>query len=286
MKNVSIETLESRYEKAVFDKMRYLNLYRNNSQEGYPEHWHSVNEIEFIMPIMGEYPVMCDGRKLLLKEQEILMIPHGCTHKLLPVQKYGERIIFVADLGLLYQFKEYKSMFGFRIPLMKIDSSKASLQKKLNAYIMELEQEYYGENKMRTSSIYALVIQIFVTIARELEAEDDQTEGVLLPERLAAVMEFMENHMGEELTQEYVAGLFQYHPEELGELLKRHTGYYYGQYLVNIRINQAEEFLSEHQELGIEEIGRQCGFSSYATFIRVFKEKKGCTPSEYRKNRY
>ena len=125
------ETLKNWYERAVFNRMQYLNLYRNNDSCGYPMHWHTLNEIEFIMPVVNEFDVLCDGKQVHLKEDEILIIPHGCVHRLLPSEEPGERIIFIADLGLLCQFKEYRSLFAFRIPPTKIDSSMAEIQKKM-----------------------------------------------------------------------------------------------------------------------------------------------------------
>ena len=128
----SEETLKNWYESAVFNRMQYLNLYRNNDSCGYPLHWHALNEIEFIMPVVNEFNVLCDGKQIHLKEDEILIIPHGCVHRLLPSEEPGERIIFIADLGLLCQFKEYRSLFAFRIPPTKIDSSMAEIKKKMS----------------------------------------------------------------------------------------------------------------------------------------------------------
>ena len=65
----SEETLKNGYESAVFNRMQYLNLYRNNDSCGYPLHWHALNEIEFIMPVVNEFNVLCDGKQIHLKEE-------------------------------------------------------------------------------------------------------------------------------------------------------------------------------------------------------------------------
>ena len=48
-----------------------------------------------------------------------------------------------------------------------------------------------------------------------------------------------------------------------------------------IRIRKATEYL-EKGELRISEIAYRCGFSSPQYFSRVFKEKTGHSPSEYK----
>lgn len=283
-KQTASETLESRYERFVSDKMRYLNLYRNNDSFGYPSHWHTVNEIEFIMPVLNEFAVMCNGEKVVLQENDILIIPHGYPHALLPSEEYGERIVFVADLGLLHQFREYRSLFSFQIPLTKIDRLSPVLQKEMCECIRQLEEEYFAENKMRNSSIYALVIQLFVMLARSSSAQGGG--GGLYPEKLAMAAEYMENHCDKELTLQQVGKLFGYTGQELAGLMNRYFGQSFHQWLLNVRINKAEEYLSEKQEYSIGEIAQLCGYRNYNTFVHVFKERKGCTPSEYRKNRY
>ena len=231
------ETLESRYERFVPNRMRYLNLYRNDDSLGYPSHWHSVNEIEFIMPVRNDFTVMCDGKEITLKENEILIIPHGHTHSLLPAREYGERIVFVADLGLMHQFREYRSLFSFQIPLTKIDHNNSELQKEMCRCIRQLEEEYFAEKKMRNSCIYALVIQIFVMLARSSSSAAGAACGVLYPEKLAMVAEYMENHCARELTLQRVGEIFGYTKQELTDLISRYFGLSFRQWLLNVRIS-------------------------------------------------
>ena len=90
---------------------------------------------------------MCDGKEIELRENEILIIPHGHPHSLLPSKEYGERIVFVADLGLMHQFREYRSLFSFQIPLTKIDQRTPQLQREMCRCIRQLEEEYFSEKR-------------------------------------------------------------------------------------------------------------------------------------------
>lgn len=53
--------------------------------------------------------------------------------------------------------------------------------------------------------------------------------------------------------------------------------------IVSSRINYAKRLLSS-SELSIKEIAERCGYSSEFSFMRIFKEKTGKTPTQYRKN--
>ena len=77
----------------------------------------------------------------------------------------------------------------------------AEIQKKISRCIRELEKEYFSENRMRSSCIYALLLQIFVILARgSINQKERGARGSLLwPEKLAVVIEDPEKHCGEDI---------------------------------------------------------------------------------------
>jgi AraC-like DNA-binding protein len=53
-------------------------------------------------------------------------------------------------------------------------------------------------------------------------------------------------------------------------------------YINNYRILAAQKMMTRKGKVpGIREIGEQCGFNSYTTFVRLFKQQTGLTPSQY-----
>lgn len=53
-------------------------------------------------------------------------------------------------------------------------------------------------------------------------------------------------------------------------------------YLGKLRLQAAEALLLKVPRAGLEEISRQCGFTSAAYFIHAFKARHGCSPGKYR----
>ena len=58
-------------------------------------------------------------------------------------------------------------------------------------------------------------------------------------------------------------------------------GISFSEYLRQKRVGMAEELLI-HSKQSIQEIAIASGFGSVATFNRVFRDARGCTPSRYR----
>lgn len=63
---------------------------------------------------------------------------------------------------------------------------------------------------------------------------------------------------------------------------KSATGEGFQDYLTKVRLRKAEQLL-EHSNLSIGGIAEACGFSTGKYFSDVFRRKKGCSPSQYRK---
>ena len=55
------------------------------------------------------------------------------------------------------------------------------------------------------------------------------------------------------------------------------------EYLIDYRIEQASKKLISTDE-SVTTICLDCGFNNLSYFIKTFKERKGVSPSEYRKN--
>ena len=54
------------------------------------------------------------------------------------------------------------------------------------------------------------------------------------------------------------------------------------EYISSVRVSHACKQLTETTD-SLEQIARQCGFTSSAVFIRSFKKVYGVTPGSYRK---
>lgn len=64
-------------------------------------------------------------------------------------------------------------------------------------------------------------------------------------------------------------------------LFRKHLNTTPHKYLLQVRLRRARVFLAGSNE-PIKEIAERCGFSSVTVFYRVFSEKCGITPAQYR----
>ena len=102
-----------------------------------------------------------------------------------------------------------------------------------------------------------------------------------LENKLNAVLSYIHENYDENITNEQLAKLVNYHPYYLNRVFKKYTGATLHKYLLDYRIGMAENMLLSTEE-SIEKISEQVGFNSTTCFISDFKKSKHITPSQYR----
>lgn len=78
-----------------------------------------------------------------------------------------------------------------------------------------------------------------------------------------------------------VANFLELNPAYFSRIFRQQTGVCFVDYLTEIRMNKATEFL-RNSNMNISEIAEEVGFIRSRYFTEIFKKRKGMTPSEYR----
>jgi two-component system response regulator YesN len=89
-----------------------------------------------------------------------------------------------------------------------------------------------------------------------------------------------ENYANPEMNAAMVAEHFSMTPAVLSRYFKQAEGDTPSHYITSLRLSKAKEELLKGKT--VEEVSRTCGFASKRTFLRVFKQYEGVTPSQYR----
>ena len=101
-------------------------------------------------------------------------------------------------------------------------------------------------------------------------------------EAIERVLNYMEEHMNEDLMTEQLAEMAGLSPFYFQRLFKRLVGKSVQEYVKLRRLAHSVEWLNI-PEKRIIDIALECGYSSHANYTRAFKEVFAITPEEYRK---
>ncbi len=96
-------------------------------------------------------------------------------------------------------------------------------------------------------------------------------------------MDYIYNHLHEKISLNDLADYVSLSPNYLETLFKKETGITIQNYAINRKIDAAKRMLT-YTEYSLTDIGNYLAFSSTSHFIKVFKERTGVTPKNFKKN--
>ncbi len=148
----------------------------------------------------------------------------------------------------------------------------------LKAKFYEIAKEYMNKQIYYQQRCSAILKDILTYLVRLVETSHDGKSVNLARE----IIQFIQNHYSEKLTNEDIAAYFNYHPNYLNHLILQNTGFSMHQYLLDYRLNIALELL-QSTNLSISQIAENVGFLDIKHFSKHFKNKVGVSPAHYRK---
>ena len=109
-----------------------------------------------------------------------------------------------------------------------------------------------------------------------LEPEKKVTDASLY----ANLVEYIENHLDEELSLERLAEEFYVSKYHIAHVFKDNIGLSIHQYITKKRLLLCEEAI--RAKMNITDVYQTYGFGDYSSFYRAFKKEYGLSPKEYR----
>jgi len=285
---VYMRIVDGIYEKVDYQNNTSILLHLNDEPDNYSVHWHTA--IELIMPIENIYTINIGKTTYVLREGEILIIPPGELHELIAPNQ-GVRRILLFDFSLISNLKGLSNILSvLNQPRLINQTTAPDIHSQLQILFDEITDEYLSKNTLREAAIYALIIQMFVLTGRKYMNTENLFPDVKLNkqreyiEKFTTIFEYINNNYSEEITLDTIADVAGFSKFHFSRLFKQFTDMSFYDYLNQRRVKEAEKYLLD-PNLPITEVAMRSGFSSIATFNRVFKGSKECTPTEF-KNLY
>ena len=145
-------------------------------------------------------------------------------------------------------------------------------------------------NLAHSNDSFASVIRLFnllyrlslVEDARELSSSSfvNATE-TNEDDRVRQVKDYIAANYMQDISLKDLSGMVCMSEDSFSRFFKNKTGRTPNRYIIDYRLGIAARLLLT-TKLSVAEIGYSCGFNTLSHFNRLFRESKGCTPSEFR----
>ena len=272
---------------------RELYIRRHSRFNPMPEHVHSYVEISYVY--RGSCPQRVNGRDVLLRENQVLLLDSDCPHA---IGALGEKDIMVSiclEQALLRRCLEEVREGDDWLADFLISSLNAQADhrryvrfhsqgnNRLRRFFQELLCEYYDPSAQADRIILRLFQLIIAELMNVYEGdyvrrEKERTSSGV---SVVAVVRYIREHYLA-CTLDGVAERFFVTPNYLSALLKRKTGKTYLQLVQDQKLGYAADLLATGG-VSVEEAARAVGYENMSFFYRKFREAYGCAPAEYRR---
>ena len=187
------------------------------------------------------------------------------------------------DLGTIYQvdiLKKEKQQFQVWMILALTGFGLSVL--------LVLSYIYYRYRLHGKNKVIRHHIQKETQTEKQVDTLMKQVPGVMLKQEDSLFLQIRELLQNPEvladasLNRETLAKKFSTNRSRIAEAIKSGSdGMGVMEYINKLRIEYACALLEQKQKLSVRQLAEQCGFNSYSSFYRIFKEHTGMTPNDY-----
>ena len=152
---------------------------------------------------------------------------------------------------------------------------------KINDYLFTIIQEIIQEKPGFEDISRGNIIRLMDHLTNNYQYNFDRKASQVYAEKLfESVKEFILAHLDTVTMQDLIQN-FHFQSNYFNNLIKKHTGMTYSQYVIFLRIERAKQLLYS-TELSIEEIMWLIGYNNKGFFYRKFQDLVGMSPKAYR----
>ena len=123
---------------------------------------------------------------------------------------------------------------------------------------------------------------ILKEVIRNIESAPQKGKENAAKDIVGMTKRYIESNYTKDIFLDSAAENVNISPAYLSRIFKKSTNVSFTQYVMNTRLKQSTEYLKNY-DYNIYNISEMVGYTNIYYFYRIFKNKYGCTPSEYRK---
>ncbi len=262
---------------------------RHKKEFDFPIHSHEIMELNFVENAAGARRVVGDSSEVIGDYDLALITSSGLEHVWEQYECKSEDIHEVT-VQFLIHFEDEHSPFHTN-PYRSIYEMMVRAKRGLAFPMSAVMTVYPRLTKLATIDDKFLMAQELFLILYELSKFDDahelssstfaKVEVNSDSRRVQKVKDFINGHINDDLRLEQLASLVGMTPTAFSRYFKLRTGKNLSEYIVDIRLGQAARQLVDTTD-SVSEICWACGFNTLSNFNRLFRKRKGCTPTEFR----
>ncbi len=232
-------------------------------------HYHNAFEIYYMKDGVGNYFI--DKHSYKVMPGDVILIPGNVSHR----TNYGG----IAHTRLLVNcsYEYIPESILERVLQMGHLYRNSKVIGQLDEIFAKIEQEYSNADVLSQEVLKCYTAELFFLMLRNENEHESLRNGNNL---ITATLEYIQNNYMNEVKLSTIAAGLAVSQEHLSRTFKQETGVGFKEYLVQFRLQKAEEMLKHEPGRAVSEVAFACGFNDGNYFSYKFKEAYGVAPSK------
>ena len=271
------------------EKDCFYMMDRDKVRFSYPLHRHEEMELNFVENCDGARRIVGDSIEVLGK-YDLVLVGSGLEHTWdqydcqsqsiheitiqFPIDMLGDQFLQKNQLSSLRTlFENAKRGIAFELPAIM------GLYSKITR-ITQAQPGFY-----RILGLLEILYELSLQKNYHLLASKSFANVKNAPEsrRVREVEEYIDKNYKEEIRLKTLSDIAGMTPAAFSRFFRMRTGKTVSDYMIDIRLGHAARLLVDSSN-SVADICYLCGFNNISNFNRIFKKKKGCSPTAFRDN--
>lgn len=262
----------------------FIVLNHPSAKFDYPVHHHSDFEINLVMDTYGKRVVGDSVEDF--STLDLVMIGSNVPHAWFGEIEENNHVVTIQFSDKLLNFPILEKRVFNNIKSLLIESQRGLVftektQIAIKEKILKLTKMQGFQTVLE---FFSILNDLAVSDKRVLVSNQYDSQMVVRTSksrRITLVCDYIERNYAKTINLSEVASLVNMSETAFSHFFKKRTNTSFKDHLTNVRISHACQLLTKTTN-SVAEICFACGFNNMSNFMRVFKKKKGNTPSDYR----
>lgn len=276
--------------KKILSDDQLINIRKHTRFIEFPAHKH--NYIEFNYVYKGKLTEIIHNKKITLEKGEIIFLNKDIIHSIEKSSNDDIIINFIIKpefFDFILNLSESDNIiFSFLLKSIYLNKNnkgeylyfKVSDEKGIQEILEKIIIEIYEPNIVSSTTIKLLVGLLIVELIKkpnniEVYSEDNYDNLIMIE-----VLKYIDKNYTNATLFEIAKTLKQPH-YKISKLVKKQTNMTFKELLQEKRLNKAKQLLNE-TDISVVEIISLVGYENLTYFYKIFKEKYGYTPKNYK----
>ena len=274
--------MQGKQEFVTYIEHSSLRIWYSEVPWRYESHCHSA--VEIIMPVKGEVIYQVQDATYRVQADEVLIVPPNCVHGL-SMNAGSARYLLLFEPDSIFSMRDMRLVEDLlQTPIYL--SGQPELQEAVRSLLMQCINCYDRREFMWNTLCYSYLMQMYARLGQSSLARSAQPRPEarrMEPEIVDSARLYIDQNFKKEIRLKTLADIAGMTPAAFSRFFRTRTGKTVSDYIIDIRLGYASRLLVD-THTSVSEICYSCGFNNISNFNRIFKKKKGCSPTAFRDN--